>query len=125
MKTVRQMHVLSRRDIFAPCFKQFSWLGIEESDVICQSSTYLESREKQFIEQILSVRNYDKNKFMDWKKKVSAEFRRDYLAAYNIRSNSSITKKDLDEVLGKLSFHLLISEDKEARRKLYSIVATN
>lgn len=101
-------------------YEQMSWIGKEPFELCIEDSSYLEERKQQFIEYLLSVRDYTNKELQEFKQNLVQEYRSDFFNDIPAKNGTLSTEK-LKEICERMGLIFNEKENSENRNKLYSI----
>ena len=101
-------------------YEQMSWIGKEPYELWIEDSSYLEERKQQFIEYLLSVRDYTNKELQEFKQNLVQEYRSEFFNDIPAKNGTLSTEK-LKEICERMGLIFNEKENLENRNKLYSI----
>lgn len=114
-----KFHKLAREDKMKVILEQMRWLGLSEDDLEITESDYLRERQRQLVNELLTVKKFDNKQFSSFKEKMCTEYRKDLFSDI-VQKNGSFSTQKLKEILVRFGCEL-IEEKGSNGNKLYTI----
>lgn len=98
--------------------KQIGWIGKSPDDLCVLDSLYLEKREAELIEVLLSVKNFTNTELQNKKMELGKAYRKDFFSEI-VSKNGSFSTEKLTAICEKYGLKLI--KKMENNRQIYSI----
>ena len=114
-----KFHKLAREDEKKVIIEQMGWLGLSENDLLIEDSDYLKEREELLKRELQMVKDFGKKELIDFKERISNEFRKDLFPDIVLKKGSFSTEK-LKEILERFGYELIETTGSNGNMK-YSV----
>lgn len=115
-----RFYALALDDPLKIVYEQMAWIGKEPEELQVQESQYMKLREQEFINYLLNVQNFTVDEMKDFKKIMVKTYRKEFFDDI-LANNGTISNEKLQEICGRYGLIFDVQEDRESRKKMYTI----
>lgn len=116
-----RFYTLASEDPLKVVYAQMAWIGKKEEELHVLDSEYRKIREQDFIESLLSVQSYSAERLKIFKSGFVKTFRKEFFADVPA-NNGTLDNRKLEMICRKYGMIFVTDEDRETRKKVYSVM---
>ena len=115
-----RFYALALEDPVKVIYEQMRWIGKEPDELQVLDSAYQKMREQEFVDFLVSVKDYDVDDMKQFKNMLVKEFRKEFFPDI-LSKNGTLSNEKLEEICGRFGLKLESLKDTKDRRSKYII----